>query len=265
MRGRRKFSKTQIYHILTEGNERKDIFIDNEDKAKILSILSNKNQNESFKVYAFCIMNNHLHLVLKEKNSDISTIMRRINTSYAKYFNKKYNRVGHVFHDRFKSEAIETNDDLLEVVKYIHKNPIRTNICNNMIEYKWSSFIDYIIGLNRYDFLDIEFVLSIFTHNNREEAIKLFSQYSINQSKKTFFDIMEKSDKKDLLTKKDVLNYIDRFIEENNLDYESLIKTRKNIKLRNKMISNIKRKSTFSIRDLAQILGVNRNIIQRAK
>jgi len=87
---------------MLRGNERKDIFIDEEDKGKFIKTVIKKKANEVFILYAYCIMGNHLHLVIKEQKEQISKIIKKIATSYAYYFNNKYRRVGHVFQDRYK-------------------------------------------------------------------------------------------------------------------------------------------------------------------
>jgi putative transposase len=119
----RQYSKTGIYHIMLRGNERKDIFIDEEDKGKFIKIIFKKKADEAFKLYAYCLMDNHLHLVIKEQKETISQIIKKIATSYAYYFNHKYKRVGHLFQDRYKSETIEDEAYLLSVIRYVHNNP----------------------------------------------------------------------------------------------------------------------------------------------
>jgi len=114
-------SETGVYHVMLRGNERKDIFIDDEDKVRFLDMLYAKRERESYYLYSYCLMDNHVHLVLKEANDSISRIMRRITTSYAGYFNRKYKRSGHLFQDRYKSENVESDSYLLTVIRYIRK------------------------------------------------------------------------------------------------------------------------------------------------
>lgn len=89
-------------------------------------------------------MDNHVHLLMSEGTEEISKIMKRINVSYAYYFNQKYGRIGHLFQDRFKSEGIEDDTYLLAATRYIHNNPVRANIVKHAGEYKWSSYGIYI-------------------------------------------------------------------------------------------------------------------------
>ena len=96
-RQQRDKSNTGYYHIMIRGNERKDIFIDEQDKTYFIEILKNKKVEDRYGLIAFCIMDNHAHLLLQEKEEDIANIMKRINISYVFYFNKKYRRMGHLF------------------------------------------------------------------------------------------------------------------------------------------------------------------------
>jgi len=118
----RSLSETGVYHVMLRGNERKDIFMDDEDKARFLDVLYTKREHDSYYLYSYCLMDNHVHLVIKEGNDSISRIMRRITTSYAGYFNRKYKRAGHLFQDRYKSENVESDSYLLTVIRYLHQD-----------------------------------------------------------------------------------------------------------------------------------------------
>ncbi|WP_198543854.1 transposase [Petroclostridium xylanilyticum] len=89
-------------------------------------------------------MNNHIHLLLKEGKEAISQAMKRIGASYVYWYNMKYERYGHLFQDRYKSEKVEDDKYLLTVLRYIHQNPIKAGIVEEAIKYKWSSYIEYI-------------------------------------------------------------------------------------------------------------------------
>lgn len=150
-RQRREISKTSVYHIMMRGNEKKDIFIDEEDKMKFIDILIEKKQDEAYYLYAYCLMNNHVHLIIKEGKDELSRIMKRINISYAHYFNDKYDRVGHIFQDRFRSEAIESEAYLLSAIRYIHMNPVKANVVKETSQYSWSSYNLYIDQSNNHN------------------------------------------------------------------------------------------------------------------
>ena len=124
-RQQRKKSSSGYYHVMIRGNNRNAIFLDDEDKLKFIEILSQKKQDNAFFLYAFCLMDNHVHLMMQEGTGDIANVMKRINISYVYYFNQKYKKAGHLFQDRFKSEGIEDDKYVLSLIRYIHQNPLK--------------------------------------------------------------------------------------------------------------------------------------------
>jgi len=113
-RQRRTISDTGIYHIMLRGNEGKNIFADREDKQRFLDDVMIKWQETGFSLYGYCLMNNHVHILLDAKDQDLSIIMKGIAVRYAFFYNTKHRRIGHVFQDRFRSEPVEDDRYLLE-------------------------------------------------------------------------------------------------------------------------------------------------------
>jgi len=127
-------------------------------------------------------MSNHLHLLICEKNADISEIMRKIGTSYAHWYNWKYERNGHVFQDRFKSENVEDDSYLLTVIRYIHQNPVSTDIVTRPEKYRWSSCRDYYEEKeNRIGLTSTGHILALFS-NDRKQAIEMFIKFNEEKS-----------------------------------------------------------------------------------
>ena len=120
-------SETGIYHVMARGNRRKNIFHDDEDKNRFINILVQKKKDDRFTLLAFCIMDNHYHLLIREEKESLSSIMKMINSTYAVYYNNKYEGIGHVFQDRFRSEAIHNDAYLLNVTRYIDRKSTRLN------------------------------------------------------------------------------------------------------------------------------------------
>lgn len=117
-----------------------------------------KNEH-NIKILAYCIMNNHMHLLLEvQKVNDLSKYMLRLNTTYGKYYNKKYNRVGYVFRNRYQSEAIFSEEYLYNCINYIYNNPVRAGICTNPCEYPYSNYkeISHKYIKKDFNFMDIE-------------------------------------------------------------------------------------------------------------
>jgi len=111
------------YHIMCRGNHRHDIYRDDEDRQVYLTLLREPKKEHNFHLHSYCLMTNHVHLHIETAEINISIIMKRINLLYTQYFNNKYNFVGHLFQDRFKSELIETDQYHLKISRYIHLNP----------------------------------------------------------------------------------------------------------------------------------------------
>lgn len=122
-------------------------------------------------------MGNHIHLLLHELKEETGIIMRRIGASYVYWYNWKYKRCGHLFQDRYKSEAVETDEYLLTVLRYIHRNPIKAGFAKRMTDYKWSSYNEYI---GNKGVTDIDFALNIIDEN-RENAVMGFIKYHAEQ------------------------------------------------------------------------------------
>lgn len=139
-----------IYHITIRGNRKESIFLEEYDYYVYLSILKNNLQfykEDNYKIISYCLMRNHVHLLIKTDKKDPSYFMRRLNSMYARYFNNKYEYVGHLFQERYYSNAVTSVIELLEVSRYIHLNPVRAKIVKRAEEYKFSSY-NKIIGEN---------------------------------------------------------------------------------------------------------------------
>ncbi len=126
----RDLGETGWAHIVIRGINRENLFYDREDYERFSSTLFRFLQETEAEVAAFCLMSNHVHLLLYEKNNAHSQILKKVLVSYAAYYNQKYERVGHVFQDRFRSEPIDDGRHLLNVIRYIYQNPQKAGICN---------------------------------------------------------------------------------------------------------------------------------------
>ena len=137
-------SNTGVYHIMLRGINRQTIFEDDEDNEKFLEILGLCKTLSGFELYSYCLMGNHIHILLKTINEDLDLIFKRIGVRYVYWYNRKYKRTGHLFQDRFRSEPVCDDTYFLTVLRYIHRNPIKAKLCVNPDEYKWSSYKEYI-------------------------------------------------------------------------------------------------------------------------
>jgi REP element-mobilizing transposase RayT len=135
----RQTSGTGIYHVSLRGINHQRIFEETEDYEKYLHCLGAVKKQSGFKLYAYCLMGNHIHMLLKEGDEPLSTTMKRLGVRYAYWFNAKYRRTGHLFQDRFKSEPIEDDVYFLTALRYIYQNPVAAGLCEKTDEYEWSS------------------------------------------------------------------------------------------------------------------------------
>lgn len=254
-----------IYHIMIRGNEKKNIFIDDEDRARFLEIINDKAQLEEAQIFSYCLMSNHIHVLIMQKNAQISRFMKRVEVTYAYYFNKKYGRIGHLFQDRYKSEAINSNEHLLAAVRYIHKNPVKAGIVKSEGDYEWSSYNAYTRENCEQPGINTEFVLGMFA-KERKKAIKLFKEFSRLEGDEKFIDIGIGDEKANREIKGVMASRkaVDDILTSRGLKLEHL-RLKPYSETRNEIIALLKRKSDLSIRQMAELLDINRGIIQRIK
>jgi REP element-mobilizing transposase RayT len=184
--GRRK-SKNGIYHIVLRGINRQTIFEEEDDSIKFLETLKNYKEKSGYKIYGYCLMGNHIHLLIKEEKEDLGIIMRRIGASYVYWYNLKYDRYGHLFQDRYKSEVVEDESYFLTVLRYIHQNPIKAGMVPDVGSYKWSSYIEYI---GKKEIVDTDFILGLFSRD-RKKALESFEAFHRISNDERCLDISE--------------------------------------------------------------------------
>lgn len=181
----REYDTDAYYHIYNRGVEKRRIFIDTDDYRFFISLLQRHLgassvddtrgkdyiKFENLSLLAYCLMPNHFHLMIYQGNEpqEFSKLLRSISTAYTMYFNKKYDRVGHLFQDRFKASRIHDDGYYLHITRYIHLNP------RNPFEYEWSSLPNY-LGQRSDDWLDQGRVMGAFT--NRQEYRDFVSDYA---------------------------------------------------------------------------------------
>lgn len=142
----RKGAETDLYHVIVRGTGRQIIFEDDADRRRYLRLLSHDLAEHEGALLAWCLMDNHAHLLFHMPLEEVSALMRTLGSSYALWFNERHDRVGHLFQGRFRSEPIESEAYLLTVVRYIHQNPLKAGLCAACDEWPWSSYRSYLRG-----------------------------------------------------------------------------------------------------------------------
>jgi REP element-mobilizing transposase RayT len=249
-RGSREKSITQVYHLMQRGINGQIIFIDDEDYSKFLSTIKEYKNMCGYEIYAFCIMNNHVHLLIKEGKEELGLVMRRVGAKYVYWYNNKYKRTGHLFQDRYKSEPVNDESYLMTVLRYIHMNPTKAGIVHNIFQYNWSSYNDY-IGIA--DVCDTQFILKLF-NDDKKTAIRLFKKFHNEENNDNCLEYIQnfRIDDMEAIT---IINTAAR------------IKTPKQIQAlgtqkRNEIIKKIKSQG-LSIRQIERLTGVSFGVIRR--
>ena len=151
-------AESGIYHVMLRGINRQRIFEDRDDNERFIEVLGHYKDVCGYELLGYCLMGNHVHILMRIGSEPLSTVFRRIASKYVYWYNVKYERIGHLFQERFKSEPVEDEAYLLTVLRYIHRNPIKAGICKDAGDYEFSSYLDY---CGRSGVTDTGFVLEI--------------------------------------------------------------------------------------------------------
>ncbi len=166
-----------LYHVITRGNNRRQIFNSPADYKKFLSLLAVQKERLPFFLYAFCLMTNHVHLLIERQADTIGRIMHRVLTGYSQYYNRRYRRVGHLLAGRHKSILCQSDRYLAELVRYIHLNPVRAKMVDVPEQYPYSGHRAY-LGLEPEGILDVDPVLRHFGAK-KKVARQAYSQFVV--------------------------------------------------------------------------------------
>lgn len=167
------------YHIIQRGNNREYIFRDINSKKYVLEITREYKTSMNFFIYGYVLMDNHYHMIIKTIDVPLQKIMHRINNRYSKYYNSVNGRTGHVFQNRYKAILVKDDKYLLSLLRYIHQNPVKAQICRNIREYIWSSDSAYRKNIQNH-LTDINFILNMFS-SNRKKALQLYHNFMENE------------------------------------------------------------------------------------
>lgn len=168
-----------IYHIVNRGNNSQQVFCDDEDFNKYLDLLKRYKEKFHFKLYAYCLMGNHVHLLIQPTlPNSLSKIMQSLTTAHTKLYHNKYKTSGHLWQGRFKNPIVQEDNYLLECIKYIELNPVRANITQTPLDYKWSSIHLHLGFDNENRLLDFDpvFMSLANTMQDRINAYRSFIQ-----------------------------------------------------------------------------------------
>jgi putative transposase len=247
----RRKSKTGIYHIMVRGVNRQEVFIDDEDCLKFLWKIKQAKEVSDFKLYGYCLMGNHAHLLICQGEESLSQVMQRLFSSYVYWYNWKYDRIGHLFQERFKSEVVETDAYLITVLRYIHQNPVKAGITDSAEKYRWSSCGEY---LGKPKIADTELILKMYS-TDRQRAVSAFVKHtgeSNNDKCLEYVEIHRYSDE-------DLLDYI----EENYGVGKSSIQSLSQSDL-GQIVRGLKVIEGVTIRQIVRVTGSSKYKVEKA-
>jgi len=164
-----------LYHVITRGNNRRKIFRTQDDFLRFNNILAVQKSKLPFYLYAYCLMPNHVHLLIEMQDDPISRIMQRVLTAYSQYHNRKYKKTGHLFQGRYKSILCQSSRYLGELVRYIHLNPVRARMVKRPQDYEYSGHRAY-IGIDKSGLVDAEPVLRHFG-GTKKRAVEVYERF----------------------------------------------------------------------------------------
>lgn len=165
-----------VYHVTSRGNRQKPIFKDEVDRELFLSILEDVNKRYNWLCHAYCLMNNHYHLIIETPEGNLSKGMRQLNGVYTQMFNKRHKKVGHIFQGRYKAILIQKESHLLEACRYVVLNPVRAKIVQKPEDWKWSSYRGTVGLDNPHSCLTTEWILGQYSKRKRQ-AEKKYSEF----------------------------------------------------------------------------------------
>lgn len=243
----RKKSESGIYHAMLRGINQQQIFEDAEDCDKFIQILQECKAISGFKLFAYCLMGNHIHLLIKPEDEPIEQVFKRIGGRYVYWYNVKYRRTGHLFQDRFKSEPVEDDGYFLAAIRYIHQNPLKAGICKRIEDYEYSSYGEYISEPRLID------TKTVFEMVSKEEFIR----YNHTPSMERLLEVEDTP--KIRVTDEQAKTIIYRISKCNTVsEFQKL-----DLKHRDRYLVTFQKKG-LSVRQISRLTGISKGMVEKA-
>lgn len=173
-----------VYHVMARGNEQREIFRDDSDRELYLRLIERYQKSFGFRVYAYCLMTNHVHLAVETAETPLSRIVLALHGCYAQAFNRRHERIGHLFQGRYKALLVQKTSYLLALVRYIHENPVRAGMVTESRDYKWSSDRLY-RGRRTLPWVDVDGVLAILG-TDRASAVRQYNAFMAREPSRPY-------------------------------------------------------------------------------
>ena len=249
MRAKRRLSSVDVYHVVARGTGRQLIFEDDDDRAVFLDTLRLALGHTGAELYAWCLMGNHVHLLVHAPIDQVAQFMKELCGTYAQYFNKKAGRTGHLFQERYKSEAVDDDAYLLTVLRYIHDNPAKAGIASAS-KYAWSSYSEY---LGKPGLCSTDFVSGLFS--GKDDYARF---HSLNSASAACLDIPDRQEARRQMTDSQALE-----VAKDVLGEEDLASVKELVRAERNHAILVLRAAGLSIRQTERITGIGRGAVQR--
>ena len=177
-----------FYHLLSRGNEHKDIFIDDDDRRKFLDTVGEMAERFAIDIFAFVLMDNHYHLLARTQRANLTKAMHWLGVTYTTRFNYRHSRSGHLFQGRYKSIVVQNDAYMLQLSCYIHRNPLRAGIVKRLADFRWSSYKSYAYGDKAPKWLITKPIFSQFKGKDKHKAYREKVQRYAKEEKKLWED-----------------------------------------------------------------------------
>jgi REP element-mobilizing transposase RayT len=176
---------------MSRGNERQDIFRCDDDRKMFLDLIGDFSERFEIDVFAYVLMDNHFHLLLRTREANLPKAMQWLGTTYTRKFNNRHDRSGHLFQGRYKSILVENDQYMLHLSCYIHRNPLRAGIISRLADYRWSSYPSYGYARKTPKWLDTSLILNLMTNSRTDPHLQYrekVQQYS-DETKNIWEDV----------------------------------------------------------------------------
>lgn len=248
-RAAREKSKRGIYHVMLRGVNKQQIFEEKEDYEKFIQILEDCKEISKFELYAYCLMGNHIHLLLRVEKEPLETVFRRIGSRFVYWYNIKYERHGHLFQDRYKSEPIDDDAYFVVALRYILRNPVKAGLCKYAKDYQYSNFKDY-VSSEENTLSDTEMGLSLIGKEEFEDYINTENNDSCLEIEANPQIRITDEKAKKIIHKKAKCDSV--------ADFQEIPKAK-----RDKLLRVLKEQG-LSIRQISRLTGTPKGVVERA-
>lgn len=213
------------YHVMNRGRHGEKIFATKEDFGSFIDLLEELAEVFHVKIVAYCLMPNHYHLLVQTPDANLSRSMRHLNGVYTQRYNKRHRCDGQLFRGRYKSIVVESDSYALDLVRYIHRNPLDAGLVDNLQKYQWSTHEIYLSDSKKFKWLHKDYILKLFS-KSKPESIRLYKKFVLKETPEEINQIFRRKKLPLVLGSKSFIDRIkDKFFNLKN--YEEIPEVRK--------------------------------------